>query len=164
MRATPHLADLAKQPHGVLSLPGQRPSVGALLVAFWAPTKRCDEARTSRTLLIATSSLNDDAEEEEFELPTYVSLLNWTEQGIKNFKDSTKRANDFTKMVEGSGGKVRELLWTVGEYDLVSVIDFPDDESAVASLLRLGSAGSIRTKTLRAFDAKQMEGIVAKAT
>ncbi len=97
-------------------------------------------------------------------MPTYVSLLNWTEQGIKNFKDSTKRANDFTKMIEGSGGKVREILWTVGEYDLVSVIDFPDDESAVASLLRLGSAGSIRTKTLRAFDAKQMEGIIAKAT
>lgn len=97
-------------------------------------------------------------------MPTYVSLYNWTEQGIKNFKDSTKRASDFTKMVEGSGGKVRDLLWTVGDYDLVSVIDFPDDESAVASLLRLGSAGNIRTRTLRAFDAQQMEGIIAKAT
>jgi uncharacterized protein with GYD domain len=97
-------------------------------------------------------------------LPTYVSLLNWTDQGIRNFKDTTKRANDFSQMVEGSGGKVRELLWTVGEYDLVSVVDFPDDESAVASLLRLSSAGNIRTQTLRAFDSKQMQGIIAKAT
>ena len=96
-------------------------------------------------------------------MPTYISLINWTEQGIKDYRDSPKRAKDFTKLVQGSGGKVRELLWTVGEYDLVSVVDFPDDESAVAALLRQCSAGSIRTKTLRAFDSKQMEGIIAKA-
>ena len=47
-------------------------------------------------------------------MPTYVSLINWTEQGIKNFRESTKRAEDFTKFVEASGGRVRELLWTVG--------------------------------------------------
>ena len=72
-------------------------------------------------------------------MPTYVSLINWTEQGIKNFRDTAKRANDFTKLVEGAGGKVREVLWTIGEYDIVSVVDFPDDESAVAALLNQGS-------------------------
>jgi uncharacterized protein with GYD domain len=97
-------------------------------------------------------------------LPTYVSLINWTDQGIKNFKDTTQRASDFTKLAESLGGKVRELLWTVGEYDLVSVSDFPDEESAVASLLRLCSGGNVRTTTLRAFDSKQMGGIIAKAT
>jgi uncharacterized protein with GYD domain len=96
-------------------------------------------------------------------MPTYVSLINWTEQGIKNFAETTKRAKDFTNMVQSSGGKVRELLWTVGEYDIVSVVDFPDDESAVATLLSQCSGGAIRTKTLRAFDSKQMEGIIAKA-
>ena len=96
-------------------------------------------------------------------MPTYVSLINWTEQGIKNFRDTAKRANDFTKLVEGAGGKVRELLWTIGEYDIVSVVDFPDDESAVAALLNQGSRGSIRTKTLRAFDSSQIEGIIARA-
>ena len=96
-------------------------------------------------------------------MTTYVSLINWTEQGIRNFRDSTQRAEDFTKLVEGSGGTVRELLWTVGEYDIVCVADFPDDEAGVAALLRLGSAGNIRSKTLRAFDSDEMAGIIGRA-
>lgn len=95
-------------------------------------------------------------------VPTYVSLINWTEQGIKNFRESTKRAEDFTKLVEERGGKVRELVWTVGEYDLVSVVEFPDEESGVAVLLQLGSAGSIRSNTMRGFSASEVEGIVAR--
>jgi uncharacterized protein with GYD domain len=97
-------------------------------------------------------------------MPTYVSLLNWTDQGIKSFRQSTERAKDFTKLVEASGGKVRELVWTVGEYDLVSVIDFPDEESSVAALLKLGAAGNIRSNTLRAFSTSEMEGIVARTS
>ncbi len=97
-------------------------------------------------------------------MPTYVSLINWTEQGIKSFPETTKRAEDFTKLVEASGGKVRELAWTVGEYDIVSVVEFPDEESGVAALLRLGSAGNIRTNTMRAFSAREMESIIAKTS
>ncbi len=67
-------------------------------------------------------------------MPTYLSLINWTEQGIKNFPETTKHAEDFTKLVEASGGKVRELVWTVGKYDIVSVVDFPDEESSVADV------------------------------
>ena len=96
-------------------------------------------------------------------MTTYVSLLNWTEQGIKNFRDTTQRAEDFSKLVQNSGGRVRELLWTVGEYDLVCIADFPDDEAGVAALLRLGSAGNIRSKTLRAFDSDDMAGIIRRA-
>jgi uncharacterized protein with GYD domain len=92
-----------------------------------------------------------------------VSLINWTDQGIKNFRDTTQRAADFSRLVESSGGRVRELLWTVGEYDSVCVIDFPDDETGVATLLRLGSAGNIRSNTLRAFSAEEMAGIIARA-
>jgi hypothetical protein len=58
-------------------------------------------------------------------MPTYVSLIQWTEQGIKNYKDTPNRAEDYSKLVEGTGGRVRELLWTVGEYDIVAVADFP---------------------------------------
>ena len=47
-------------------------------------------------------------------MPTYVSLLHWSDQGIKNYKDSTSRAADFTKLAESAGGRIRELLWTVG--------------------------------------------------
>jgi uncharacterized protein with GYD domain len=96
-------------------------------------------------------------------MTTYVSLINWTEQGIKNFRDTTQRAQDFTKLVEGSGGTVRELLWTVGEYDIVAIADFPDDETAVAALLQVGSAGSVRSNTLRAFNSDEMTGIIRRA-
>lgn len=94
---------------------------------------------------------------------TYVSLINWTEQGIKNFRDTAQRAEEFTKLVESSGGTVRELLWTVGEYDIVCVADFPDEQTGVAALLRVGSAGNIRSNTLRAFSASEMAGIVSRA-
>lgn len=95
-------------------------------------------------------------------MPTYVSLLHWTDQGIKNYKDTTSRAADFTKLVENSGGRVRELLWTVGEYDLVSVADFPDDETGTACLLQVGSLGNIRSNTMRAFSADEMTAILGK--
>jgi len=92
----------------------------------------------------------------------YVTLINWTDQGIKNFRDTTKRAQDFTSLVEKSGGKVHEILWTVGQYDLVSVVEFPEDELGVATLLQVGALGNIRTQTLRAFNAQEMEGIIAR--
>ena len=97
-------------------------------------------------------------------MATYVSLINWTDQGIKNFRDTTTRAKDFTKLVEAQGGKVRELVWTVGEYDIVTVVELPDEESSVAALLQVGSAGNIRSNTLRAFSAREMEGIVARTS
>jgi uncharacterized protein with GYD domain len=95
---------------------------------------------------------------------TYVSLINWTDEGIRNFRDTTQRAEDFSKLVENSGGRVRELLWTVGEYDLVCVADFPDDESGVAALLQVGSAGNVRSTTLRAFSADEMTAIISRTT
>jgi len=95
-------------------------------------------------------------------MTTYVSLINWTEQGIKNFRDTTQRAEDFSKLVESSGGQVRELLWTVGEYDIICIADFPDDETGTAALLQVGAAGNIRSKTLRAFNADEMAGIIRR--
>ena len=95
-------------------------------------------------------------------MPTYVSLINWTEQGIRTFPNTIKRAQDFSQLVEKAGGTVRELLWTVGAYDLVHVVEFPDDETAVAALLQLGSAGNIRSNTLRAFNATDMAAILSR--
>jgi len=93
-------------------------------------------------------------------MKTYVSLINWTDQGIRDFRDSTQRAEAFTKLVESSGGKIRELVWTVGQYDMVCVADFPDDETGVAALLRVGSLGNVRSNTLRAFGADEMASII----
>lgn len=95
-------------------------------------------------------------------MTTYVSLINWTDQGIRDFRDTTHRAEEFAKLVESSGGQVRELLWTVGEYDIVSVVDFPDEETGVAALLQVSAAGNIRSRTMRAFSSGEMSGIIGR--
>jgi uncharacterized protein with GYD domain len=94
-------------------------------------------------------------------MPTYVSLVRWTEQGIKNVKDSPSRAADFSKLVESLGGRVRELLVTVGEYDIVTITEFPDDQKAAAALLRIGSLGNVRTNTMQAFSMDDLGHIIA---
>jgi uncharacterized protein with GYD domain len=93
-------------------------------------------------------------------MPTYVSLVNWTEQGIKNFRDTVRRAEDARGLIETHGGQQRQMLWTLGEYDLVAVVDFPNDETATAVLLQIGAGGNVRTKTMKAFDAEQMSAII----
>lgn len=97
-------------------------------------------------------------------MKTYVSLINWTDEGIRNFRDTTERAEDFSKLVENSGGRVRELLWTVGAYDVVCIADFPDEEAGVAALLQVGSAGHVRSSTLRAFSADEMSAIISRTS
>lgn len=92
----------------------------------------------------------------------YVSLINWTEQGVRNFRDTVSRANDAMRLAEKMGGSL-QVYWTLGQYDIVAVSEFPDDETATAFLLAVSSLGNIRTSTLRAFDAEEMEGIVSKA-
>jgi uncharacterized protein with GYD domain len=96
-------------------------------------------------------------------MTTYVSLINWTDQGIRNFHDTTDRAAEFSKNIENSGGRVRELLWTVGEYDMVCIADYPDEETGVAALLKVGSLGNIRSSTLRGFGGDEMSRIIDRA-
>jgi len=93
-------------------------------------------------------------------MSTYVSLVTWTEQGLKTFPDTIRRAEEFSRWVQGHGGKVRELLWTVGEYDAVILSEFADDEKAAAAFLLLGSAGNIRSRMLRAFTAEEMKNVI----
>ncbi len=96
-------------------------------------------------------------------MTTYVSLFNWTDEGLQNYKEAVHRSEEFTKLVENSGGTVREVLWTIGEYDSLAIVDFPDDETAVSALLQVGAKGQIRTRTLRAFDSEEMSGILRRA-
>ncbi len=97
-------------------------------------------------------------------MATYVCLINWTEQGIKGFRDTTRRAENFSELVKGAGGTVRVLLWTVGKYDIVQVVEFPDEDTGVAALLELESAGNIRAHTMPAFNAVQMATIIERAS
>jgi uncharacterized protein with GYD domain len=96
-------------------------------------------------------------------MPIYVGLGNWTDQGTKDFRGAVQRGNSFREAVEQAGGRVRELVWTMGEYDFVTVMEAPDDETAAALVLRVAAVGNVRTKTMRAFDADQMSDIIARA-
>lgn len=96
------------------------------------------------------------------EVATYVSLVNWTEQGVKGYADSVTRAKDATKAIEALGGKYVQMLWTMGPYDLVVVTEFPDDETASAFALKIGAQGNIRTLTMRAYGSAEMERVIAK--
>jgi uncharacterized protein with GYD domain len=95
-------------------------------------------------------------------MPIYVGLGNWTDQGTKDFRGSVQRGNGFRELVEQAGGRVRELVWTMGEYDFITVLEAPDDETAATLVLRVAAAGNVRTKTMRAFDADQMSDIIAR--
>ena len=95
-------------------------------------------------------------------MPLYVALVNWTDQGIKNYRDSVRRAEDYRGLVEKSGGQVRQLVWTLGEYDIVAVTEFPDDETATAVALQTGALGNIRTTAMKAIDADQMSAIIQR--
>ena len=89
-------------------------------------------------------------------------LVNWTEQGAQNVKETTTRAEHVRQMIEQMGGRMDTLLWTQGRYDLVGVMEAPDEETAAAVGLRVGTGGAVRTETLRAYDAEEMGRILGK--
>jgi uncharacterized protein with GYD domain len=89
-------------------------------------------------------------------------LANFTEQGIKNIKDTQKRADAFKAMAKKKGMKVHTLLWTLGPYDIVAVAEAEDDIAATAMSLSIASLGNVRTQTLRAFDSSDLTKIMAK--
>ena len=96
-------------------------------------------------------------------MPTYVSLINWTEKGAAGFKDTVDRAEAGKQLAGKFGGSLKEIYWTLGAYDIVAVSEAPDDESATAFALALASQGNVRTTTMRAFNANEMKSIIAKA-
>lgn len=95
-------------------------------------------------------------------MASYVALVNWTDKGIAAYGETTKRAAAAREAAAKYGGSVTKIWWTVGPYDLVAHMEFPDDESMTAFLLTLGASGNLRTTTMRAFDAAEMEKIIAR--
>jgi uncharacterized protein with GYD domain len=93
---------------------------------------------------------------------TFISLINWTEKGIQAFRESADRSSAANAIMGKHGGSLKQIWWTVGQYDLVVVSDFPDEQSAVAALLEIGAAGNVRTSTMHAFDESEFRAIVAK--
>ena len=95
-------------------------------------------------------------------MPAFIGLVTWTDQGIKTFKESPDRVTKGEQLAQSLGASVRDVYWTLGEHDLVVIIEAPDDETATAFLLSLGAQGNVRTKTLRAFNRDEMQSIIEK--
>lgn len=91
----------------------------------------------------------------------FVSLLNWTDQGAKTAADTVNRAEAAKKVASDMGGSL-EIYWTMGQYDMVAITEFADDETAVAFLAKVSSLGNIRSQTMRAFDADSVRGIIGR--
>lgn len=96
-------------------------------------------------------------------MPTYINLLNWTEQGIKNFKDTVDRYESARGDLEKIGLTLRDAYWTLGPYDIVTISDAADDETASAGLLALGGAGNVRSVSMRAFNSDEMRRVIERA-
>ena len=116
---------------------------------------------------MGTSKLDESkskaAPETEKVKPTYISLVKFTDKGIQAARETTQRVSDWAAKVKSKGVSIKEMYWTLGQYDQVCVFEAPDDETAASVLLAADMLGNIRTQTLRAFTASEMEKILAKA-
>ena len=94
-------------------------------------------------------------------MATFVSLISFTDQGIRNIKDSPDRFDSFRAMAEATGVTVKSVYWTMGGHDMVVTVEGPE-ETAAAVLMKVGSLGNVRSQTLRAFHQDEMRRILGK--
>ena len=95
-------------------------------------------------------------------MPTYMVLVNWTEQGVKDVKETIERTDRGIELAKKHGTEFKQAFWTVGPYDMVAVFESPDDETLSAHLLEICASGSVRTTTMRAYDREQMSRILSR--
>jgi uncharacterized protein with GYD domain len=95
-------------------------------------------------------------------MANFITTIKFTGQGIKAIKETTKRAASIKAAAKKMGVKVTNIFWTLGAYDGLLVFEAPDDETATALMLHLGTGGNVQTTTARAFTAAEMDGILAK--
>ena len=95
-------------------------------------------------------------------MATYISLVQFTDKGMQAAKQTTRRIADWAAKVQSMGVSIKQMYWTLGQYDQVCIFEAPDDETAASVLLAADMLGNIRTQTMRAFTASEMEKILAK--
>lgn len=94
-------------------------------------------------------------------MPTYITLWNYTQDGIENIDESPDRLDDAVELVESLGGELKAFYLTMGGYDIVTVTEFPDDDAAASALLRIGQAGAVSSETLRAWPEDEYRDLIA---
>jgi uncharacterized protein with GYD domain len=95
-------------------------------------------------------------------MPTYIALVNFTDQGIRQIRQTTERAKGLVNAAAKLGIKIKDIYWTMGAYDAVFTADAPDDATMTAFAASMGILGNIRTQTLRAFSVDEMNKILEK--
>jgi len=95
-------------------------------------------------------------------MATYVVLNTFTDQGSRSVKDTTSRANAARDLAKKFGVTMKEVYWTLGQYDVVAIFEAADDAAITAFTLALGAQGNVHTQILRAFDQNEMKGVLAK--
>ncbi|CAM2175254.1 putative Glutamine synthetase and cystathionine beta-lyase binding protein [Paraburkholderia sacchari] len=95
-------------------------------------------------------------------MATYVVLAKFTDQGIRTIKNSPQRASQVAEMAKTFSCEMKDVYWTLGQYDIVTIIEAKDEEAFMAFGLALGSAGNVRTQTLRAFNKSEFGSIIGK--
>jgi uncharacterized protein with GYD domain len=95
-------------------------------------------------------------------MATFIVLASFTDQGVRNIKDSPKRADAFKAMAAKAGAKVKDLYWTLGRFDIVSILEAPDAATATSISLAVGALGNVRSETLTAFSLEEFGKILAK--
>lgn len=94
-------------------------------------------------------------------MPTYIVLQEYTQQGIENIEDSPERLDEAKALAESMGCEVKQFYLTFGDYDMVVVVEAPDDETAAQLALTVGKSGSVSTKTLKAFPEDEYRDVIA---
>lgn len=94
-------------------------------------------------------------------MPTYITLWNWTTEGVRNAKDSPDRLDEAKQLFESLGGELKEMFLTFGRYDLVLIAEFPDDETAARANLTIAQGGTAGSETLKAFTEDEFREVVA---
>jgi uncharacterized protein with GYD domain len=94
-------------------------------------------------------------------MATYILLGTFTDQGIRNIKDTTKRAEAVRAMGKKAGVTVKDMYWTLGQYDIAAIFDAPDEETATSLALSVGALGNVRTQLLRAFNEEEIGSILS---
>ena len=94
-------------------------------------------------------------------MPTYITLGKWTQKGFEKVKESAVRLDAFKKVIQSSGGKLKDFYMVMGQYDMVIITEAPDDESVAKTMLTSGSKGNVSTMTFRAFTEEEYRKIMA---
>jgi len=98
--------------------------------------------------------------EEEFIMPTYITLVNFTPKGIENIKESPKRLAAAKEVIQSFGGELKGFYLAMGRYDVVLISEAPDDKAAAKVALAVGSRGAVKTETFRAFNEGEYREII----